>query len=78
MHREHPVEDLRRNKIVVRVHQLDANDQRFNAGDHEEAQGVEDIENAEPFVIDRGHPLVQGLCPWLCRALEIFNGDRIR
>jgi hypothetical protein len=40
VHREHPVEDLRRNKIAVRVHQLDANDQRFKTGDHEAAQGV--------------------------------------
>ena len=29
VHREHSVEDLRRNKVVVRTHQLDANDGSF-------------------------------------------------
>ena len=30
MHGEHAIEDLRRNKVVVREHQLDANDERFD------------------------------------------------
>jgi hypothetical protein len=57
---------------------LDANDQRFKTGDHEVGQGVQDIENADPFVIHCGHPLMEGLRPWLCPALEILYGDRIR
>ena len=64
MHREHAVEDLRRNKIVVRMHQLDANDQGFDSTDHQEQQGGEDVEDAQPLVIDRGHPLVKLVSPW--------------
>ena len=78
MHREHPVEDLRRNKIVVRMHQLDANDHRFEPSDDQIEQSVGDVKNADPFVIDRGHPLVNRLRPCPAGILQVFNGDRVR
>ena len=56
MHREHAVEDLGRNKIVVRTDQLDAHDRRLDPADHEKHQGVEDVQDAQPLVIDGGTP----------------------
>ena len=37
----------------------------FDSGDDEKEQGINDVENTEPLVIDRGHPLVERLDPWL-------------
>src|SRR5438876_813861 len=51
MHREHAVEDLWRNKVIVRIHQLDANDDGFGSTDDKKRQGIEDVKNAQPFVI---------------------------
>src|SRR5438128_4691886 len=65
VHGEHAVEYLRRNKIVVRVHQLDAYDGCFDTADDEKKEGVEDVQNAQALVIDRGHPLMQRCNPWL-------------
>jgi hypothetical protein len=53
MHGEHAIEYLRRNKIVVRAHQLDTDDGRFNAADDEKEEGVEDVQNPKPLVINR-------------------------
>ena len=64
MHREHAVEDLWRNKVVVRIHQLDANDDGFGSTDDKKRQGIEDVKNTQPFVINRYHPLVERLDPW--------------
>jgi hypothetical protein len=61
MHGEHAVEDLRRDKIIVRMDELDAHDPRFNPADHEKNQGVEDIHDAQPFVIDGRNPFVQSI-----------------
>ena len=35
MHGEQAVEDLRRNKMIVREHELNANDERFDTGDNQ-------------------------------------------
>ena len=78
MHRKHAVEDLGRNKVVVRIHQLDANDDGFDSTDDKKGQGVEDVQNAQLFVINRGHPLVERLDPRLAANLHVPNGHRIR
>ena len=59
MHREHPVEHLRRDEIVMRTNELDAHDGRFHSPDHEKEQRIKDVQDAEPFVIDGGHPFVK-------------------
>src|SRR4029077_8915237 len=46
VHGEHAVEDLRRNKIVVWIHQLDADDDGFDSSHDKKKQGVQDIEKA--------------------------------
>ena len=38
MHGEHLVEDFRRNEVVVRMHQLNANDERLDSTDQEKQQ----------------------------------------
>jgi hypothetical protein len=43
MHREQPVEDLGRNKVIMWTDKLDADYCRFNPGNHEEEQRVGDI-----------------------------------
>ena len=60
MHREHAVEHLGRDEIVVRTErQLDAHDRRFDSANDQEHQGEQNIHEAQPLVIDRDHPLVQ-------------------
>src|SRR5271167_2915826 len=54
MHGEHPVEDFRRNEIVVRMHELDTNDERFDSTDDEKQQSRDNVENSQSFVIDGG------------------------
>ena len=78
MHGEQAIEDLRRNKMIVREHQLNADDERFDAGDHKKQQGVENIEDAQPLVINRGHPFVKRVNPRLLVNLHAGNRDRIR
>ena len=63
MHGEQAVEDLRRDKDVVRMHQLDPHNDGFDSGDHQKRQSVDDVENTEPLVIDRGYPLMQAVDP---------------
>src|SRR5215472_1056987 len=78
MHGEHAVEDLWRNKIVVRAYQLDTDNGRFKPGDYEKEQGVQDVQNPQALVIDRGHPLMQRFNPWPTRGFRSLNGYRIR
>ncbi len=59
MHREHSVEDLGRNKIVVRTDKLDADNSRLDPGDHEKHQGINDVQNAQPLVINGRNPVVK-------------------
>ncbi len=60
------------------MHQLNANDERLDSSDHQKQQGVENIENTQPFVINRGHPLVKLVDPRLLVNLHAGNRDRIR
>ncbi len=64
VHREHAIEDLRRNKVVVRPDELHAHDGRFDAAQCQKDQGVHDIEDPEPLVIHRRNPLVQAQSEW--------------
>ena len=77
VHGEHAIEHLRRNKIVVRAHQLDAHDDRFDAADDKKKEGVEDVHHAQPLVIDRGYPFVQCCNPRPVRGFRGLNGYRI-
>ena len=58
MHREHAVEDLGRHQVVVRNHELDAHDRRFNPADDEKGERKADVQDAQPLVIDGRHPFV--------------------
>ena len=77
MHGEHAVEDFRRNEIVVRMHQLDAYDECLDSTEAEEQQRRDNVENPQPFVIDRGQPLMQLVDPRPGFYLTDRNGDRI-
>ena len=59
MHGEHPVEHLRGDEVVERTDELDPHDRRLNSPDNEHHQRIKDVKQADPFVIDRGHPLVK-------------------
>src|SRR5258708_19741368 len=59
MHREHPVKDLRRNKVLVGRAELDADDRGLNSTDQKKNQGIKDIHDAEPLVINCCHPIVK-------------------
>ena len=59
MHGEHPVEHLRRDEIVKRTDELDPHDRRLNSPDYKKHQRIKDVQEAEAFVIDGGHPLVK-------------------
>jgi hypothetical protein len=78
VHGEHTVEYLRGDKIIVRAHQLDTDDGRFNAADDEKEEGVEDVQNPKPLVINCGRPLMQRLNPWPTRGFRGLNGYDIR
>jgi hypothetical protein len=58
MHREQAIENLGRNKIVVRAHQLNAHDGGFDSADNEEDQREDNVKDAQALVIDGGHPLM--------------------
>jgi hypothetical protein len=77
VHREHPVEHLRRHEVVVRIHQLDADDERLQAGNREEHEREENVEQADPLVIDGGHPPVQDLAPGGCLNPGALNRDHV-
>src|SRR5215469_15710707 len=47
MHGEHAVEHLRRNKIVVRMHQLGADDESLNTTHHQKPQCINDVEDSQ-------------------------------
>ena len=64
MHREHAVEDLGRHEVVVRNHELDAHDRRFNPADAEKDQRIPDVQDAQPLVIDGRHPFVNPVHEW--------------
>src|ERR1700730_16544795 len=59
MHGEEAVVDLRAKKMIVGDGQLNAYKDGFRASDQQEEDGIEDIEDAEALVVDRGHPPMQ-------------------
>ena len=59
VHGEHLIEELRGDEMIVGNDELDAHDGGFNAADHEEQDGVEDIEDAEAFVVDGSDPRME-------------------
>ena len=59
MHGEHAIESLRGNEMIVGNDELDAHDGGFDAADHEEKDGVEDVEDAEALVVNSGDPGVE-------------------
>ncbi len=63
MHGEHAVEDLRGNEVEMRAHQLDANDEGFDATDDKKDQSVNDVEDTEALVVNRCHPAVKRFQP---------------
>ena len=77
VHREHPVEHLRRHEIVVRVHQLDADDERLDAGNDEEEEREQDVQQPDPLVIDGRHPRVKRLAPGGRLNPRALNGDHV-
>ena len=61
VHGHQPVEDLRRDEMVVRHGELDPHRRGLEAGDREEEDPVDDVHDPEPLVVDRRHPAVQAL-----------------
>jgi len=59
VHGEHPIEHLRRNKVVVRADQLDADNRCLDPADHKKNQGVDDVHNAQSLVIHCRYPFVE-------------------
>ena len=75
MHGEHSVEDLWRNKVVMWTDKLDADDGRFDPADQEKHQGINDVQNAQPLVIDGRHPFVQRIHERISRCLGVRPRD---
>jgi hypothetical protein len=61
VHGEEAVEDLGREKAVIRNGKLDAHQERFEARNDEEDQSVGDVHQADLLMIDGGEPVVQHL-----------------
>jgi hypothetical protein len=61
----------------VRVHQLDTNQERLDAGDDEKQECEKDVEKADAFVIDGGDPVVERLHPRPAFTLRVWNRDHI-
>ena len=59
MHGEHPVEDLGRDEMVVRDDELNPHDRGFDSADHEKHQGIKNVHDAQPLVIDGSDPPVK-------------------
>src|SRR5207245_4303066 len=75
MHGEHSVEDLWRNKVVMWTDKLDADDGRFDPADQEKNEGITDVQNAQPLVIDGRHPFVQLIHQRMSRCLGLRLPD---
>lgn len=78
VHGEHAFEDLGRDEIVVRMHQLNANNESLNPAQHQKDERVNDVENAQPLMIDRRDPLMQQIDPRLLLNLQRGYCDRVR
>ena len=75
VHREHAVENFRRNKMIVRNDELDPHDGRFDAADHEEDQRVDDVENAQLLVVHGDNPIVEPFTDWPCVTADCAERD---
>src|SRR5258707_15669632 len=60
------------------MHELNANDEGLDSTDREKQQSRENVENSQPLVIDRGHPLMKLVDPGPGLYLGAGNGDRVR
>ena len=58
VHGEELVEDLRRDEVIVGHGELNAHQDRFEAGDDQKDERVDDVHQADLFVVDGGQPLV--------------------
>ncbi len=47
--------------MVVRNRELDPHDGGFDSADHQEHQGINDVQDAEPLVIDGRDPLMHAV-----------------
>ena len=72
MHGEHLIEGLGGDEMIVGNDELDAHDGGFDAADHEEEDGIEDIENAEAFVVNGGDPGIENVAE---RARRLSSGS---
>src|SRR5271155_4070505 len=61
MHGEHAIENLWRDEMILRNDELNAQDRRFDAADYEEEKRVENVKNAELFVIYGDDPFMQAI-----------------
>src|SRR6516164_58083 len=61
MHGEHAVKGLRRDEVVVGNDKLETHDGGFDAADHEEQDGVQNIKDAEAFVVNSGDPGIESV-----------------
>ena len=77
MHREHAVENLWRNEMVMRNDELYAHDRRFDAADDEHQKRVEDVKNPELLVIDGDNPIVQPLADRSCVGVRYPKRDGV-
>jgi hypothetical protein len=59
MHGEQAVENLGRNKIVVRADKLDADNCRLDPADHKKHQSINDVQNPQALVINGRNPIVE-------------------
>ena len=59
MHGEELVVEFGREKVIVRYGELNADCQSLGTGDEQEKDRVDDVENAELFVVHRDHPAMQ-------------------
>src|SRR5208282_186782 len=78
MHREHAVKDLWGDKSAMRVHQLDADDDGLDPSNYKKEERVDDVQNSQFLVINRGQPLVKDLDPGPIDNLRARNHHCIR
>ena len=78
MHGEHLVEELRGNEMIVRNDELNTHDGGFNATDHEEQDGVEDIQEAETLVVNGGDPGIKEIAERARRFVDTGEGHGFR
>ena len=81
MHGEQLVVHLRRDSVIIREGELDADQHGLGTAHQQEEERVHDIEDAEPLVIDRDHPAMQPLeqhaAVGIRCAERAFHGHRL-